>query len=236
MLTIILEGRDMTALRVSKSEVEGAICTGIRKAYREYLRWTGDEGLHGAPEYLLTCAVARELVDVEEGCYVTLEAGMRETLEYANVCLDEVPRVTLRLDGRADVVLWVAPEVGQDGVPRAIVEVKNYLAEPGARLFEDVARLRDALELSVWCGGALEFGCLAFWLGVDEPRQKVRHDTPVAWLQHKSRRLWEVAQELVCLDGLEARLVQPKFYQGAYDDGTRYAWAPSVLVIEKPTE
>ncbi|MEN7433199.1 hypothetical protein VA599_20870 [Chromobacterium sp. TRC.1.1.SA] len=235
MLTIILERRDMTALRVSKSEVEGAICSGIRKAYREYLRWTGDEGLHGAPEYLLTCAIARELAELDEGCYVTLEANVRETLECADVCFRGSPPATLRERGRADIVLWVAPEADQSGVPRVLVEVKNYQTGPGGRLAKDVRRLRDALLLSMESGGALEFGCLGFWMGVDE-KEWASYGSSVGWFESKCDKLRDKAGELVKCHGLSVRLVQPKTYQWQYDDATRYAWAPSVLVIEKPTE
>ena len=128
---------------------------------------------------------------------------------------------------------WVASEAGGHGVPKSIIEVKNDLAEPGKRLDEDVGRLRDSLALSMKGDGGLEFCCLAFCLGVDEPKRKI-HDSPVAWLKFKSDRLLNAAQSSVARDGLLARLAQPKFYQGEYAGGASYAWAPSVLVIEKP--
>ncbi|AXE28520.1 hypothetical protein DK842_00405 [Chromobacterium phragmitis] len=82
---IILEGVKMKELAVLKNEVVGAICSGIRKADREYGRWTGDEGLCEAPEYLVTCAIARELAKPGDGRFVTLEANVQETLRCARV-------------------------------------------------------------------------------------------------------------------------------------------------------
>ncbi|AXE28519.1 hypothetical protein DK842_00400 [Chromobacterium phragmitis] len=81
--------------------------------------------------------------------------------------------------------------------------------------------------------GELGFGCLAFWIGVNEPKQK-KYESPEAWLRAKSEKLCDAASGLVATDGLVVRLAQPKSYLGRYEDDTRYAWAPSVLVIERP--
>ncbi|AOZ49637.1 hypothetical protein [Chromobacterium vaccinii] len=231
---IILEGAKMNELAVLKSEVVEAICSGIRKADREYGQWTGDEGLGEAPEYLMTCAIARELAKLGDGRFVTLEASVQETLRCARVRFRGRPRRSMRKNGRADIVLWEVPEVGQNGVPRSIIEVKNFLAEPGGQLNKDVSRLRDALCLSMESHGELGFGCLAFWIGVNEPKRK-QYESPEAWLRAKSEKLCEAASGLVATDGLVVRLAQPKSYLGRYEDGTRYAWAPSVLVIERPS-
>lgn len=93
--------------------------------------------------------------------------------------------------------------------------------------------MRDSLSLSMQSNGELEFCCLAFWLGVGEPKQNM-HESPMAWLKFKSDRLLNAAQSSVAKDGLVARLAQPKFYQGEYAGGASYAWAPSALVIERP--
>ncbi|WP_047250374.1 hypothetical protein [Chromobacterium subtsugae] len=92
---------------------------------------------------------------------------------------------------------------------------------------------RDSLSLSMKSNGELEFCCLAFWLGVGEPKQKL-HESPMAWLKSKSDKLLKAAKGSAERDGLVVRLAQPKFYQGEYAGGANYAWAPSVLVIEKP--
>ncbi|WP_181243164.1 hypothetical protein [Chromobacterium subtsugae] len=173
------------------------------------------------------------MAEVDDDCHVASEANVREPLGCANVSLRGRPRSSLRGDGRADIVWWVAPEAGGHGVLKSIIEVKNDLAEPGGPLEQDVGRLRDSLALSMKSNGELEFCCLAFWLGVGEPRRKI-HDSPVAWLKFKSDRLLSAAQSSVARDSLVARLAQPKFYQGEYAGGASYAWAPGVLVIEKP--
>ncbi|ERE05790.1 hypothetical protein O166_09880 [Pseudogulbenkiania ferrooxidans EGD-HP2] len=223
----------MKELAILKSEVVGAICSGIRQADREYGKWTGDEGIDNAPEYLMTCAIARELVKLGKGYYATLEASVRGTLKCARIPGENRDSEGISKKGRADIVLWVAPDGSDEGLPRSVIEVKKRVMKPNEQFEKDVRRLKAVMTQSMAKVGTLDFGCLAFWMGVDV--------TPAAGDSYAEEKLTAASNDLlksakgVLGKGrLVARLERPKLHWGRYEDGTSYAWAPCVLVIEKP--
>ena len=95
--------------------------SGISKAHKDYIYWTGGDWLWYAPEYMITTYIAKENA-TGTGHYVTLEQDAKESIKEAggpgSGKFTEDTRRKFE-GGRFDIVVW-------DGdTPVTIIEVKN---------------------------------------------------------------------------------------------------------------
>ncbi|SFO99525.1 hypothetical protein [Hydrogenimonas thermophila] len=107
-------------MKVTQNEILNSCLRGIKNSFNEYLKWSGDEFLWRAPEYLLTVNIAKELSKINKTKFITLEDNVKEILNNADAKIKGYLGQKLRADGRSDIVLWWA-----NGTPRGIIEVKH---------------------------------------------------------------------------------------------------------------
>ena len=108
----------------------------ISKAHKQYFRLSGGLWLWEAPEYFVTTSIFREIATLSSrSYYITLEHGVRDTIDDAGGLMPGRPRQSLRIDGRYDIVLWWA-----NGTPRAVMEVKSQISGFSG-ISDDVTRL-----------------------------------------------------------------------------------------------
>ena len=123
------------------ARLSGWVLDGIESAFDEWLEMSG-EWLKSAPEYLMTVKVAQTLK-------AAIPPGQRTLLMEPHVAtvLDEAGGIQrgpkagkLRAGGRYDIVL------GQgNGVPRAVIELKNPLWHRGGAARSDLHRICRSL-------------------------------------------------------------------------------------------
>jgi len=127
--------------RISIEQVSEACLSGIETSFKEYLKWSRDEWLWNAPEYLLTVNIAKKIMKLDGPKYVTLEDNVRHTLANANAKIKGRLSENTRPDGRADIILWW----GSKGTPRAVIEVKHRVGQ-FRHIQEDIDRIIEILK------------------------------------------------------------------------------------------
>lgn len=149
------------------AHLSGWVLNGIEAAFDEWLDMSG-EWLKTAPEYLLTVKVAQQLT-------AAIPASKRTLLmepHVANVLADaggvqRGPKATkLRSGGRYDIVLGHG-----NGVPRAVIELKNPLWARGGAAYSDLDRICHSL-LQGKAKTQLYTGLFAFYTSSAQPAAK----------------------------------------------------------------
>ncbi len=204
---------------ISKKNVIESVLKGIEQASDDFCKISGWESLWYAPEYFLTCSIARELASHEKG-ELTIEDCVRGTMEVAGSNGPGRPRNGLRKNGRFDLVLW-----WKGGTPRAVIEVKHPLYARSTVFIADIIRIRDALVASQRNGGSIKFGGLAFWTGAN--RSEKNKDI--------EKRINNIK---VALEESAAKLVKDEFIVKIHHgqihkvDDAKWGWAAFFLTIE----
>jgi len=140
--------------KIGKDEILDKCINGIKKSFKEYLKWSDDEWLWNAPEYLITVNIAKELSAIEGAKFITLEDNIKKTLKTANAKIKGKLSKNIRPDGRSDIVLWWGK-----GTPRGIIEVKNAIYRKD-NLEDDLNRIYGLLKKS----SDIEFGITTFYI------------------------------------------------------------------------
>jgi hypothetical protein len=145
---------------VSMDEIVNATLKGIIKAYRDYNKWSGGEGLYSAPEYLQTVYIAKEIAKIKKTKYLTLEDNIDYILTEANVERKKNLELeeNIRENGRADIVLWWA-----SGYARAIIEVKKWVYNIN-HIQKDLERILGMLKAKSKEKNRLQFSISTFYI------------------------------------------------------------------------
>lgn len=145
-----------------KNEIVKAALKGLKNAQKSYESWSGGQWLDSAPEYLITCEIAKSIDMLasknNKKISITLEDNVRATLECTNGLTCGKHKKTITKLGRSDIVIWQANDM-----PRAIIEVKKgYSFHEKCKY--DVKRIADMLLKGgkAKCG-SLEFGVFAMY-------------------------------------------------------------------------
>ena len=115
---------------------------GISKAQKDYETWSDGSWLWVAPEYMTTTSIAKEIAkSIKNKRSLTLEAGVRKSIEEAGGLGKGAPSKKLRLKGKFDILVrWAS------GKPRAIIEVKKH-PENFSHIKADIERIIEVLRL-----------------------------------------------------------------------------------------
>ncbi len=208
-------------LNTSTSEIVESALAGIIKAQKTYDRYSGYSWLYEAPEYFLTCEIARSIATKARG-YVTLEEPIGKTLDRSKSLGPDKPPASINLRGRYDIVVWYAKDQ-----PHGIIEVKNPVWM-FSMIQKDIERVRDAVIMSKRNGGSIKFGAVAFFVGSKGPERKhtdVKEkfsDKESGWYANWKRE----AQKLVDSDELTVSIKTTRTF--LLDDG---GWAGGVLLV-----
>jgi len=203
-----------------KEKIFESVLSGIEQASDEFCKISGWDSLWYAPEYFLTCSIARQLASHKKGA-LTIEDCVRDTMHIAGANGPGRPRYGLRKDGRFDLVLW-----WKNDKPRAVIEVKHPLYNPTKVFKDDIVRIRDVLVASQCKDGSFQFGGLAFWTGADRPIRV--HESVNHRITEKTEVLRKAASELIGNEFM-VTIHQGKIHE--VDDG-EWGWAAVFLAIE----
>lgn len=205
-----------------RSSLAEAILDGIEVAHERFAGFSGYGSLRLAPEYYLTSRIAESLYDADLG-YVTLEHHVREIMATGGGLKRGKPTRALRLDGRADIVLW-----NDDDTPRAIVEVKHPLYGYTVPAEKDVQRIKASLSSGKEGFHSLTDGVFAFWTGSDEPKQK--DSSAKERLERKTSEIKDAIRNTIGDGYSVTRFVRSHVIP--YDEG-EWAWAAVAIVVSK---
>lgn len=171
----------------SSAQLPGLVLTGIEAAFNEWLEMSG-EWLQSAPEYLLTVKVAQVLTAVLPSAQRTLlmEPHVASTLADAGGVQRGPKASKLRAGGRYDIVLGHG-----NGLPRAVIELKNPLWVRGRIAQKDLDRICHSL-LQGKAKTQLYTGLFAFYTSSAPPITKDK--SAKARLERKWNKEW--AREL----------------------------------------
>lgn len=146
---------------ISKKKIIDAILNGINTAFDEYEEMSGGCWLSAAPEHYVVCKIAESLSKLDGAKYITMEGGVKDTLNEAGAVSVGRPKKALKVNGRADIIFWNGNEE-----PRGIIEVKNPLWTMHEKAMDDVARIVEMLRIKSE-ESSLEFGAFAFYTACD---------------------------------------------------------------------
>jgi hypothetical protein len=149
------------------AQLSGWVLDGIEAAFDDWLGMSG-EWLKTAPEYLLTVKVAQRLTAAIPASKRTLlmEPHVASILADAGG-VQRGPKATkLRLGGRYDIVLGHG-----NGVPRAVIELKNPLWARDGAAYSDLDRICHSL-LQGKAKTQLYTGLFAFYTSSAQPATK----------------------------------------------------------------
>lgn len=143
--------------KITKDELLKATLDGIIKAYKTYFKWSGEQWLWNAPEYLLTVKIAENIANIDKSKFVTLEDNVKTTLAHAGAVGQGRTSSKLRGNGRFDIVVWWAKTD-----PRAVIEVKHrvYMYQ---NIEEDINRICHTLKRKS-NNSSINCGIMAFYM------------------------------------------------------------------------
>ncbi len=146
---------------ITKQELVEATLTAINNCQKTYLKWSYNEWLSFAPEYFLTVKIAEKISKINKDKYITLEDNVKKTLDISNAKGRGKISTGTRANGRYDIVIWSG---GDDGRPRAIIEVKNCVRNFN-KIEEDILRVCDSLNRKAANSTpTLKYGLIAFYI------------------------------------------------------------------------
>ena len=130
---------------------------GIDESMEVQQKWSGEEWLWNAPEYLITVKIAENIAKINKNQYITLEDNVDYILDISNAKDNGKAHNKVRANGRTDIVLWWA-----NGTPRAIIEVKNSVFRLN-KISKDIDRIQEILKTKK-DKTTLQFGLIAFYI------------------------------------------------------------------------
>ena len=140
--------------KITHDEILDSCIKGIKTSFDEYSKWSGDELLCNAPEYLLTVNIAKSLWKIDKSKFITLEDSIRKTVKTAGAKVYKKDIEKIRVDGRSDIILWWAK-----GTPRGIIEVKNCVFNFN-HIKDDLKRIIGILKKK----SDIELGVITFYI------------------------------------------------------------------------
>jgi hypothetical protein len=206
-------------------KLPGWVLGGIESAFDEWIEMSG-EWLQSAPEYLLTVKVAQKLKRVIPASKRTLmmEPHVASTLADAGGIQRGRNAAKLRAGGRYDIVLGHG-----NGLPRAIIELKNPLWNRGGIALKDLDRLCHSL-LQGKAHTQLYTGLFAFYTSCAQPVKKDRNAKERLkrmWVTEWERELqawaWAGTNRSKYSKDLKVA-VTARIHERAFDNG-EHAWA-----------
>jgi len=174
------------------AQLSGWVLAGIEAAFDDWLDMSG-EWLSTAPEYLLTVKVAQKLTAAIPASKRTLlmEPQVARTLADAGGVQRGRKATKLRLGGRYDIVLGHG-----NGVPRAVIELKNPLWARSAAARSDLDRICHSL-LQGKAKTQLYTGLFAFYTSSAQPtakdasaKERLQRKWVTEWHQHLQSWAW----------------------------------------------
>ena len=195
-------------------DVVKKVLSGIVKAKKDYEDWS-DCPLQEAPEYLLTVYIAKEIGQLGGGGrkVLTLESKVQDIVDDAGgIGSGRVPEGT-RLGGKSDVTLYWA-----DGIPRAVIEVKNQLTRASA-IEDDLIRIRSLLRNQ---SNRIKFGLIASCTSEKDMTPKTARSAVEHTLNEIECRTRKVLGDERRLSRFDSRIIV---------DGNE-AWVGSVLLVK----
>lgn len=127
--------------QISMDSIVETALTGVSKAQKKYVEWSGGQWLWQAPEYILTTYVAEELGKLTGAKYITLENGAKSALTDAGAAGKGRLHSAIRVNGRFDILFWWG-----DDRPRAVIELKNQISNIDAETKKDLKRISEVLK------------------------------------------------------------------------------------------
>ncbi|MBU0594254.1 MAG: type I restriction enzyme HsdR N-terminal domain-containing protein [Gammaproteobacteria bacterium] len=191
-------------------------------AHEKFSNFSGYGSLLSAPEYYLTSRIAESLHDADLG-YVTLEHHVREVMTTGGGLKRGQPTRALRLDGRADIVLW-----NGDDTPRAIIEIKHPLYEYTVPAEKDIQRIKASFSSGKEGLHSLTDGVFAFWTGTNAPKRK---DSSAK--ERLERKTTDIKDAVCNTLGEGYRVTRFIRSHVVPDDEGEWAWAAVVFVVNK---
>ncbi len=151
---------------ISRQTILKSIVTAVCSAQDLYTKWTHDQSWLGyAPEYLLTCEIARKVAETEQ-CYIALEASVSQTMKKAGAIRPGPLPKEMRPRGRFDIVVYQKNEA-----PSYIIEVKSPVYTYD-QIAKDIQRLACVLERNAMTGGSIKNCIVACYLWSDNPQRR----------------------------------------------------------------
>jgi hypothetical protein len=192
---------------ITKEKLVQTTISAIIETYNLYLKWSGNQWLWNAPEYLLTVKIAESIVNIGKNNFVTLEDNVEKTLRVSNAKGKGRVSSKIRINGRFDIVIWWAK-----GDPRAIIEVKHrvYIF---SSIEEDVNRVCETLKRKS-SESSIKCGLIAFYMDrgyMNDAKTKLKNQIENIFVQ---------TQNIVNSKGLS---IDKKYDIHCYNDKDAYA-------------
>ena len=149
----------MSAVSIT-SIVKGAL-TGVVKAQKAYVDWSGGDWLWNAPEYFSTVFVAQEIAQLDGAKYVTVEHGAKAAMKDAGAIGRGRLHHKIRAGGKFDILLWWADES-----PRTPIEVKCQVAGI-EKIKADLQRIEKVIHKNKQVS-SFQFGMVVFYTSCRE--------------------------------------------------------------------
>jgi len=205
--------------QIPMGDIVDRVIEGIGKAQRDYKKWSGDENLDNAPEYLITVSIAQSIAQLRlDNYFITLEGGVKGTLESCGALGKGRIHRDMRANGKFDIVIWWA-----GGTPRAVIEVKHNIWF-FRRLRIDLQRIGETLKRKS-DNSTLQFGILAFYIsceGKDSENAQGNVKRKIHYLYQKSKAILDGDFTVNLREGNDVKRVEDK-----------YAWEAVALVIRR---
>ena len=114
---------------ISIPEIVALCHKGISKSFDDYLNFAG-EWLNRAPEYFISTKLFYTLAQdaTHSTHYVTLEDNRGEVVDGAGGIEQDDKKDDMRLNGKADVIVWHSTMTNKKYRPKAIIEIKNNVS------------------------------------------------------------------------------------------------------------
>lgn len=217
----------------SSARLPAQVLGGIESAFDEWLEMSG-EWLKSAPEYLLTVKVAQRLKKVipEGARTLMMEPHVARTLAEAGG-VQRGPKATkLRAGGRYDIVLGHG-----NGLPRAIIELKNPLWDKGHIVNKDLDRICQSL-LHRKANTQLYTGLFAFYTSSATPvtkdrsaKERLKRRWIIEWEPDLQSWSWAGANRSKYQKHLKVA-VTARIHERIVD-GSKHAWAAVCVQITR---
>ncbi|MGD9623986.1 MAG: hypothetical protein AB7U51_04945 [Arcobacter sp.] len=202
---------------ITQNELIDAIQSGIIDSHETYLKWSYDEWLWNAPEYLMTVKIAQKIDEIDKNKFITLEDNVEKILDIANAKGRGKLPTKIRSNGRFDIVVWWA-----NGHPRAIIEVKNSVYK-FANIEEDIIRICKTLNRKS-ADSKIQYGFIAFYI-CNAYKNNAKEK-----LFNKINKIYEQAKKLILEENLNIEKYIPENYPYSQDDMNSYS---SVVLLIK---
>ena len=201
---------------ITKKELIDTTLSAIIDSHKTYLKWSGNEWLWNAPEYLLTVKIAEKLANINKNKFITLEDNVEKTLDRAGAKGQGKISSKIRANGRYDVVLWWAK-----GDPRAIIEVKHRVYK-FANIEEDIIRIIETIKRKS-SESSIKYGMVAFYMS------NFYKNNAKNKLLKQINNLFEQTENIVSKNGLSVE----KHIEEIYCDNDQDVYSAIIFLIKR---